>query len=133
MHKMNLIVFFSLPVLDFYQSCLFLPFRSYPATLALYSFSSYICLPIALEHQCILAPGPLHVLFSFLCNLLSSSPCSVLVGSFWFCSKVTSSERLSLATLLNRPPTLYHTNQLSPAHPTPSCHWEESSFHNRCT
>lgn len=44
----------------------FLPFRSYLTTLALYS--SFICLLNVLEHQFIPAPGPLHMLFLFLCT-----------------------------------------------------------------
>lgn len=103
---MNLIANFFLPVMDF------LPFRSFPTTLALYS--SFVCLLHVLEHQFTPAPGPLHMLFSVLCTCWALS-CAL---TLWVPS---GSAQMSLPLrgflwplISNRPPTL-----LSPAPPSP--------------
>lgn len=81
-HKMNPNANFCLPVMGFYQSWPFLPFRSYPTTLAL--CSSYICLLKFPEQQFIPAPGSLHMWSPLLC--IWALPCWFLLvqlkGSF---------------------------------------------------
>lgn len=127
LHKRNRVAIF-LPVMDLHQSCPFPPSRSYSATPAL--CSSYIC-PLTVLQPIYSSPRAFaRAVFVPLLLLLSSSLCSIPAGSFWFSSKITSSERLSLTTLLKQVP--HSLSPQSPAHRTLSCLQAESLLHNPC-